>query len=414
MGEGLQTTPCRSCGAPVAVVRDGTRIESYNADGSEHYYSIPGGNLPAVKQPEAIDPKIIESLVLQGDMSRLSPMQKVAYVRYRAQAAGLDPDTAPFDILKLNGKEQLYAPKRATDQLNSKHGIALKILSQVTEGDLRIVTVNARTRDGRETEEVGAVNIKGQSGENLANAFMKAVTKAKRRATLSVCGLGMLDETEVETIKGAEIVPISSQVPLQSGAGQGVAAPVPGPGGPGSTASSPAPAASNAPDAPQGPAKASEPQATPKAKRTIRKRAGPDSSELSQPEVPADEAVPAGVVPAAGQGAPLPPGNPYGDIPFDPPRPAEPAPTSNLQVAMKPADWELGACTLPQIDSTMTWKDAAEQSGTARTLLMIVRAAQERSPHRPNIKTGDDAGWSVDEIRSYVALHLFNKQVLAS
>ena len=32
---------------------------------------------------------------------------------------------------------------------------------------------------------------------------MKAETKAKRRVTLSICGLGMLDETEVESIPDA-------------------------------------------------------------------------------------------------------------------------------------------------------------------------------------------------------------------
>ena len=35
--------------------------------------------------------------------------------------------------------------------------------------------------------------------------MMKAETKAKRRATLSICGLGLLDETEVSTIPGAVI-----------------------------------------------------------------------------------------------------------------------------------------------------------------------------------------------------------------
>src|SRR6202008_2665643 len=40
-------------------------------------------------------------------------------------------------------------------------------------------------------------------GEALGNALMKASTKAKRRATLSICGLGMLDETELETIPTA-------------------------------------------------------------------------------------------------------------------------------------------------------------------------------------------------------------------
>jgi len=32
---------------------------------------------------------------------------------------------------------------------------------------------------------------------------MKAETKAKRRVTLSICGLGLLDETEVETVSTA-------------------------------------------------------------------------------------------------------------------------------------------------------------------------------------------------------------------
>ena len=40
-------------------------------------------------------------------------------------------------------------------------------------------------------------------GEALANAMMKAETKAKRRATLSICGLALLDELEVETIPNA-------------------------------------------------------------------------------------------------------------------------------------------------------------------------------------------------------------------
>jgi hypothetical protein len=40
-------------------------------------------------------------------------------------------------------------------------------------------------------------NLKGDA---LANALMKAETKAKRRVTLSIAGLGWLDETELETI----------------------------------------------------------------------------------------------------------------------------------------------------------------------------------------------------------------------
>ena len=53
--------------------------------------------------------------------------------------------------------------------------------------------------------EVGVVN-KGDMRGDMANAQMKAVTKAKRRLTLSMCGLGWLDETEVQTIPDARPV----------------------------------------------------------------------------------------------------------------------------------------------------------------------------------------------------------------
>jgi len=39
-------------------------------------------------------------------------------------------------------------------------------------------------------------------GDALASALMKAETKAKRRVTLSIAGLGWLDETELATIPG--------------------------------------------------------------------------------------------------------------------------------------------------------------------------------------------------------------------
>jgi hypothetical protein len=46
------------------------------------------------------------------------------------------------------------------------------------------------------------VPIANLKGEARANAFMKAETKAKRRVTLSICGLGILDETEIDSIDG--------------------------------------------------------------------------------------------------------------------------------------------------------------------------------------------------------------------
>ena len=47
---------------------------------------------------------------------------------------------------------------------------------------------------------MGNMPLRSLKGDALANALMKAETKAKRRVTLSIAGLGWLDETELETI----------------------------------------------------------------------------------------------------------------------------------------------------------------------------------------------------------------------
>lgn len=159
-------------------------------------------------QSEQMDGKTLLALITSGDMGGLDPERKMAYYKSRCEAAGLDPRTAPFQFIRLQGKETLYATKGATDQLARNHKIRLHVVSQETAGDIRVVMVRATTGDGRETDEMGAVPIMGLKGADLANAYMKAITKAKRRAVLSLCGLGMMDETELETIPGVAPAPM--------------------------------------------------------------------------------------------------------------------------------------------------------------------------------------------------------------
>jgi len=164
-------------------------------------------NVTAI-QPQAgslatLDAETMQSLISGGDCSKLTPAQQTAYYVARCEAAGLDPRAQPFAFMTLNGKRVLYALKAASDQLAAKHGVRMTIVSQVTEDGIRIVTVHAEAKDGRQTEEIGALPVKGLIGDAMANALMKTVTKAKRRAVLSLCGLGMLDETELETIPTA-------------------------------------------------------------------------------------------------------------------------------------------------------------------------------------------------------------------
>lgn len=143
---------------------------------------------------------IIASLVINGDLSKLSPQQKVEYYNKFCSSLGLNSLTQPFELIVLNGKERLYAKKDATEQLRRIYGVSVDKVDHNFAMDMVIVTVYGHDRSGRNDSATGAVNIKGQMGENLANCIMKAETKAKRRFTLSICGLGMLDETEVESI----------------------------------------------------------------------------------------------------------------------------------------------------------------------------------------------------------------------
>lgn len=150
-----------------------------------------------------LDPAVISSLVINGDLKGLSNEQRVAYYNYRCQQAGLDPSAKPFDLLTLNGKQVLYANASATQQLCGTRGLSVQITQREKVEDIFMVSVRVTDQQQRATENTGAVSIGGLKGDNLANAMMKATTKAIRRTVLAHCGLGMLDETETETIPGA-------------------------------------------------------------------------------------------------------------------------------------------------------------------------------------------------------------------
>ena len=165
-----------------------------------------------------IDPAIIESIVTKGDLSGLNQVQKVQYYNYRCKQIGLDPSAKPFDLLNLSGKQVLYANAGATQQLCNIHRLSTQITSKERIDDIYVVGVRVTGADGRFSENQGAVHIGGLRGDALANAILKCATKAVRRSVLSHCGLGMLDETEVETIADArkENIAILTDEPVET------------------------------------------------------------------------------------------------------------------------------------------------------------------------------------------------------
>lgn len=168
----------------------------------------------AINQPisimnNSINGELLEKVILLQDLSGLTPIEKVNYLNSVCLTTGLNPLTKPIQIMKFQGKEIPYFTKDATEQLRKINKVSITNLeTKLHDGGLYVVTAHASTPDGRQDSSTGAIVIGGLKGDALANAMMKAETKAKRRVTLSICGLGFIDECEVDSIPGAKKVDV--------------------------------------------------------------------------------------------------------------------------------------------------------------------------------------------------------------
>lgn len=185
-------------------------------------------NNKEIAPAQQIDRGLIEQLVLNNDLSKLTSEQRVNYYMKVCESLGLNHLTQPFGLIAFEGKVSMYAKRDATDQLRKTHGVSITDIRTKKEDGLYIVTAAGKDRNGREDVSTGIVpltveqrvwdqGLKGGnggwsytgktvdlSGKDLANAIMKAETKAKRRLTLSLIGLGITDESELDTMQGVE------------------------------------------------------------------------------------------------------------------------------------------------------------------------------------------------------------------
>ncbi|WP_054537096.1 hypothetical protein [Herpetosiphon geysericola] len=159
---------------------------------------------------------VIEHVLVQGDLVKLSPPQRVEYYNRVCESLNLNPLTRPFHYLQLNGKLQLYATKDCAEQLRKRDGISISIVSREVVEEVYVVTARAVDPNGRCDESIGAVPLGNLKGDARANAIMKAETKAKRRVTLSFAGLGMLDETETSSIPSAYEVKVNAHGEIEN------------------------------------------------------------------------------------------------------------------------------------------------------------------------------------------------------
>ena len=163
---------------------------------------------------DTLDPAALESLVLRGDISGLTAAQKVQHYLGMCRILGLDAATQPLAYLRLSGKEVLYVTRGATDRLAAMHSLNREIIDGPKVIDLAgtklvIAVCRATLPGGRYETATATLPL-----SDPATVLMKAETKAKRRATLAILGLGLLDETEVDAIPGAVTVEPAPAPPM--------------------------------------------------------------------------------------------------------------------------------------------------------------------------------------------------------
>lgn len=156
--------------------------------------------------------KVLEKVLIMGDLADLSAEERVTYVKAVCESLGLNPFTRPFAYIVLDNKLTLYARRDCADQLRRIHGISIEVVGKkLTQDDIFTVHVRAMDRYGRVDEDIGSVDLFEKDGQKRADAMMKAITKAKRRVTLSIAGLGFLDESEVGDVIEHEATPKKTQ-----------------------------------------------------------------------------------------------------------------------------------------------------------------------------------------------------------
>jgi hypothetical protein len=185
--------------------------------GFQHVGGFTMEERPAFAAPSpSLPPEVAEKMGIGSDLSELNAAQRAEYYAAVCRSLGLNPLTKPFGYLALHGKLRLYALRDCAEQLRRLHGISIYIANRERMNDIYVVTARAKDRQGREDESTGAVPLGHLRGEALANALMRAETKAKRRVTLSIAGLGWLDETELETIPPGPHAVMPAEEPLSS------------------------------------------------------------------------------------------------------------------------------------------------------------------------------------------------------
>jgi hypothetical protein len=141
---------------------------------------------------------IMEKIIARGGLGKLNAEERGKFNTSLCESLGLNPLTKPIDYLKYGDVVVPYINKDGCAQLRANYGVSVTEMTHQERDGVHMTIVKVADSKGRSDIATGAVSIVGLKGEALANKLMHGETKAKNRATLSVCGLGFLSEEEVK------------------------------------------------------------------------------------------------------------------------------------------------------------------------------------------------------------------------
>ena len=158
-------------------------------------------NLPRPVQTAMQDFAAIEAALIHHDLSKLSPPERLEYYRRVCESVGLNPLTRPFIYVQVQQRLVLYPTADAASQFSNIYGLTTEVLSRSMEDQLCVVEVRVTKPNGQSAMASGVVSLmtveyektkvktRDMTPAEKANAMMKAETKARRRAILSLVGL---------------------------------------------------------------------------------------------------------------------------------------------------------------------------------------------------------------------------------
>ena len=145
---------------------------------------------------------------LNGDLAKLSGEDRLKFYGKLCEFTGLNPLSKPFDWIQFQGKLTLYPNKGCAEQLRKLHGITFDDrFDRQLEFGVMTMTVRGQDQRGRRDFATAALPFDDKMpADARAIAIMKLETKAKRRLTLSICGLTMFArDAEDQEPEGGEV-----------------------------------------------------------------------------------------------------------------------------------------------------------------------------------------------------------------